>query len=64
MPAWNTVGEKRAIVVGQGRFAEDRWRWESASDWFRIAGPGGDPIRVPPGRLWMMTCPETSGPVW
>ena len=64
VPAWNTVGENRAIVFGQGRFAEGRWRRESAGDWFRIMGPGGDPITVPPGRLWIMIYPETSGLVW
>ena len=64
VPPWNTVGENRAIVFGQGRFAEGRWRRESAGDWFRITGPGGDPIRVPPGRLWIMIYPETSGLVW
>ena len=64
VPAWDTVGENRAIVFGEGRYAEGRWRRESAGEWFRITGPGGDPITVPPGRLWIMIYPETANLVW
>lgn len=64
VPAWNTVGENRAIVFGQGRYSEGRWRRESAGEWFRITDPRGNPITVPPGRLWIMIYPETAELVW
>ena len=64
VPAWNTVGENRAIVFGEGRYAEGRWSRDSADDWFRITDPGGEPITVPPGRLWIMIYPETANLVW
>ena len=64
VPAWDTVGENRAIVFGQGRYVEGRWNRDSADDWFRITDPAGDPITVPPGRLWIMIYPETSNLVW
>ena len=64
VPAWNTVGGNRAIVFGEGRYVEGKWNRESASDWFRITDPGGGPITVPPGRLWIMIYPETSDLIW
>ena len=64
VPAWDTVGENRAVVFGQGRYVEGRWRRGSAGDWFRITDARGNPVTVPPGRLWIMIYPETSDLVW
>lgn len=64
VPAWDTVGENRAIVFGEGRYAEGRWRRASAGEWFTITDAGGAEITVPPGRMWIMIYPETSDLVW
>ena len=64
VPAWNTVGENRAIVFGEGRYAEGRWHRPSADEWFTITDAGGAEITVPPGRMWIMIYPETSDLVW
>ena len=64
VPAWDTVGENRAIVFAEGRYVEGRWRRDDAGDWFTITDPGGDEITVPPGRMWMMIYPETADLVW
>lgn len=64
VPAWETVGQNRAIVFGEGRYVEGGWSRASASDWFRVTDTRGDPITVPPGRLWIMIYPETSDLVW
>ena len=64
VPAWNTVGENRAIVFGEGRYTEGRWHRASADEWFTITDAGGAEITVPPGRMWIMIYPETSDLVW
>ena len=64
VPAWDTVGENRAIVFAEGSYVEGRWRRDRASDWFRITDPTGNRITVPPGRLWIMIYPETSDVIW
>lgn len=60
VPAWDTVGENRAVVFAEGRYVEGRWRRDRASDWFTITDPRGEEITVPPGRPWMMIYPETA----
>ena len=64
VPAWDTVGENRAIVFGEGRYVEGRWRRDRASDWFSLTDAVGNEITVPPGRMWIMIYPETAGLVW
>ena len=64
VPAWTTVGENRAIVFAEGRYAEGRWQRDDAGEWFKITDAGGAPITIPTGRLWIMIYPETSDLVW
>ena len=64
VPAWDTVGENRAIVFADGRYQEGRWRRDTAFDWFRITDPRGQDVTIPPGKLWIMIYPETAGLVW
>ncbi len=64
VPAWDTVGENRAIVFADGRYAEARWSRDTASDWFEVTGPAGNPITVPPGRLWIMIYPKNAAIEW
>lgn len=64
VPAWRTVGENRAMVFAEGRYAEGRWRRSDAGDWFTVTNPAGNPIVVPPGRMWIMIYPEDSDLIW
>ena len=64
VPAWDTVGENRAIVFAEGSYVEGRWHRDRASDWFTITDQLGNPITVPPGRPWIMIYPETSDVIW
>ena len=45
-------------------FGQGRWNRERTDDWFRIMDSAGDPVTVPPGRLWIMIYPETPNLVW
>lgn len=64
VPAWRTVGENRAMVFAEGRYAEGRWQRSDAGDWFAVTNPAGKPIVVPPGRMWIMIYPEDSELIW
>lgn len=64
VPAWRTVGENRAVVFAEGRYAEGRWRRSDAGDWFTVTDQAGNPIIVPPGRMWIMIYPENSELIW
>ena len=64
VPAWDTVGENRAIVFAEGRYVEGRWRRDRAADWFIITDQLGNRITVPPGRPWIMIYPDTSNVDW
>ena len=64
VPAWTTVGENRAVVFADGRYAEGRWRRSGAGEWFTVTDLAGSPIVVPPGRMWIMIYPENSDLIW
>lgn len=64
VPAWNTVGENRAVVFAEGRYAEGRWQRSDAGEWFTVTDSAGNPIVVPPGRMWIMIYPENSDLIW
>ena len=64
VPAWTTVGENRAVVFADGRYAEGRWRRSDAGEWFSVTDLAGSPIVVPPGRMWIMIYPENSDLIW
>jgi len=64
VPAWRTVGENRAMVFAEGRYAEGRWQRSDAGEWFTVTNPAGNPIVVPPGRMWIMIYPEDSDLIW
>ncbi len=64
VPAWTTVGENRAVVFADGRYAEGRWRRSDAGEWFTVTDLSGSPIVVPPGRMWIMIYPENSDLIW
>lgn len=64
VPAWTTVGENRAVVFAEGRYAEGRWQRSDAGEWFSVTDSAGNPIIVPPGRMWIMIYPENSDLVW
>lgn len=64
VPAWTTVGENRAVVFADGRYAEGRWRRSNAGEWFTVTDLSGSPIVVPPGRMWIMIYPENSDLIW
>ena len=40
VPAWDTVGENRAIVFGEGRYVEGRWRRDEGERLVHHHGPG------------------------
>lgn len=64
VPAWDTVGENRAIVFAEARYQEGRWRRADAGDWFEVTDPAGGGITIPPGRMWIMIYPETADLIW
>lgn len=64
VPAWDTVGENRAMVFAEGSYVAGTWRRDRAADWFMISDRNGVPITVPPGRLWIMIYPDTAAISW
>ena len=64
VPAWDTVGENRAIIFAEGSYSEGRWSRERAADWFTITDRQGNRISVPPGKPWIMIYPDTADVIW
>ena len=64
VPAWDTVGENRAIVFAEGSYVEGNWRRDRAADWFVITDQSGEEITVPAGRPWIIIYPDTEDVTW
>lgn len=57
VPALDTVGSGRAVVLGPGRVVEGEWRRDSIAEPFTLTDGDGDPLTVPPGRSWISVFP-------
>jgi hypothetical protein len=60
VPESLTTGSGRAWVFHDGRYVEGTWRRRSVERWFRLLDAQGDPLPVPPGRMWLVL-PPTDG---
>ncbi len=57
VPALDTVGSGRALVLGPGRIVEGEWRRDNLAEPFTLTDGDGDVITVPPGRSWISVFP-------
>lgn len=57
VPESVTVGEGTAWVFAGGRVQQGTWARETVEDWFVLTDAKGDPLAVPPGRLWLILPP-------
>lgn len=64
VPALDTVGGGPAAVFAGGRVQEGTWTRDDATEPFRLATLDGDPLPVPPGRLWVSVFPDDRRVSW
>lgn len=64
VPATNTVGEGRAVILAEGKVIEGTWSRETAEDPFTLLTEDGEPMLVPPGFLWLSIVPDVGSIVW
>lgn len=64
VPATNTVGEGRAVILAEGKVIEGTWSRESAEEPFTLLTTDGEPMLVPPGLLWLSIVPDVGSITW
>jgi hypothetical protein len=64
VPATDTVGEGRAVVLSAGRVIEGTWSRDSADEPFTLLTADGEPMMVPPGFLWLSIVPNVGSIAW
>lgn len=60
VPESLTTGSGRAWVFNGGQYVEGTWKRRNTGRWFRLLDAKGDPLSVPPGRMWLVL-PPTDG---
>ncbi len=58
VPATNTVGQGRAVILAEGKAIEGTWSREAADEPFTLLTADGEPMSVPPGFLWVSIVPH------
>jgi len=64
VPATRTVGTGDALVFHNGEVIEGTWSREEITDVFVLSDADGEPIVVPPGRLWVTLFPDDHTVSW
>lgn len=64
VPALTTVGEGQAFVFHSGGVLEGTWSREAVEDYFSLETVDGQPILIPPGRLWLSMFPDQQTVAW
>lgn len=64
VPATDTVGEGRAVVLSAGKVIEGTWSRDSADEPFTLLTTDGEPMMVPPGFLWLSIVPSVGSITW
>lgn len=58
VPATDSTGSGRLIIMASGKKAEGTWERESPSDPFTLKDADGNILYVPPGRAWVSIVPD------
>jgi hypothetical protein len=58
VPAVDTVGAGRAIVLSGGRAREGNWTRDRGEEPFQLTDPAGEELPLPPGKLWLSLLPS------
>jgi hypothetical protein len=61
LPASRTAGQGLAYVFAEGKVVQGTWQREEITDWFVLEDNDGEPILVPPGKVWISLVPNTTG---
>ncbi len=61
VPIALTEGRGSGWIAHGGRVSDIRWAKKSADGRWRFTTPDGDPVRVPPGRVYLALLPSTTG---
>lgn len=64
VPATESVGSGRAVVIAGGEAVEGRWERESHTEPFTLTTSDGDPLPVPPGIPWVSMLPNVGAVEW
>jgi hypothetical protein len=64
VPATETVGSGPMAIFSGGYVVEGTWERDEITEPFRLVDTGGNPVTVPPGRLWISIFPDTESYRW
>lgn len=62
--AVESIGSGDAWVFANGRVVSGSWSRPTATDTFELTDEDGDPMPVPPGRVWLSLFPTSETPEW
>lgn len=62
--AVESIGSGKAWIFARGSMVEGTWERERGSDGFTLTTVDGEPMSVPPGRLWLSFFPTDRTPEW
>jgi hypothetical protein len=63
VPATETIGTGRALVLHDGKAIEGTWEREDVEHGFKLQA-GDRPLRVPPGEIWLTMHPDDEPAEW
>jgi hypothetical protein len=58
VPALETIGEGSATIFFDGMYATGTWSRDTIEEPFTLTSVSGEPLVVPPGRLWFSVFPD------
>ena len=61
LPASRTSGQGLAYVFADGKVVQGTWQRDDITQWFTLEDNDGNPILVPPGKIWISLVPNSSG---
>ncbi len=64
VPALDTVGEGEAYLFYNGEVVEGTWQRETIEEFFELLTVDGEPIVLPPGKLWLNVFPNDRTVSW
>lgn len=62
--AVESIGSGNAWIFADGRVVTGEWERDSGYDGFTLTTDDGDPLAVPPGRVWISFFPTDETPEW
>lgn len=61
LPSSRTTGSGKAYVFAEGKVSQGTWTRDRETEWFRLTDATGEPLLVPPGKVWVSLVPDDLG---